>query len=151
MAYARNGCQKFECKPAEGLVKPFRTRPQNVAAIDFGTANCSLMYLLSVNKMKDPAGVEPVRLKLDGHFRVPNCALFDRKGKMIAFGLYAQRLYYKSTKRQDLKDVFFFQRIKMQLQHDKVSKLLYYTLKFASCSYACIYADCQQKDQSDSS
>ena len=72
--------------------------------------------------VKDPTKAQPVRLKFDGYYRVPNCAFFDERGKLKAFGLRAQRQYYKNTKRDELKKVFFFQKIKMQLQHDRVSQ-----------------------------
>ena len=117
-----NGCVGFTRKPAEGLVRSFRTNPQNIAAIDFGTTNCSLMYLLNV-PLSEKAKKQPIRLKLDSSgysVRVPNCALFDLTGNMVAFGHSAQRRYYKIIK-DETKRYHFFQKIKMKLQHDKVN------------------------------
>ena len=133
-----NGCLGFAQKPATGLVKQFRSNPKNVAAIDFGTTNCSLMYLLNVPQLTKETMKQPIRLKLDtsGYsVRVPNCALFDEAGNMVAFGLSAQRRYYKNLKKDEVKKYHFFQKIKMKLQHDKVA---YHTF----CCYtviACIY------------
>lgn len=128
MATRQNGCRRFECRSTNDLARPFRSRPQNVAAIDFGTTNCSLMYLLSVDIVQDPSKAQPVRLKFDGQYRVPNCAFFDAGRTMKAFGLRAQRQYHKNTKRDELKSVYFFQKIKMHLQHDRVSQFIHYTV-----------------------
>jgi len=79
------------------------------------------MYLLAVDGIEDPAKVEPTRLKLDrSYYRVPNCALFDCRGNMTGFGFFARRRY-QTLKGEDLIQAFFFEKFKMQLQHDKVS------------------------------
>lgn len=96
------------------------------------------MYLLAANKVKDPSDAPIVRLYLDGDYRVPNCALFNKEGNMIAFGLYAQRLYYNNTKRDDLKEVYFFQKFKMQLQHDPVSQFIHVFLNNFSANYCTV-------------
>ena len=122
-----NGTHGFVQKPAAGLVKQFRSNPKNVAAIDFGTTNCSLMYLLNVPQLTKETMKQPIRLKLDtsGYsVRVPNCALFDEAGNMVAFGLSAQRRYYNNLKKDEIKKFYFFQKIKMKLQHDKVDASL---------------------------
>ena len=121
-----NGCVGFTRKPATGLVRSFRTNPKNIAAIDFGTTNCSLMYLLNVPQLTEEAKKQPIRLKLDTSgfsVRVPNCALFDIMGKVVAFGHSAQRRYYKNIKPGEIKSYNFFQKIKMKLQHDKVKTI----------------------------
>lgn len=121
MTATQKGCEMFECRTTDSPVRPFKSPLQHVAAIDIGTMNCSLVYLLQVDRMKEPMKVKPGRLKIDGYYRVPHCVLFDKSGRIRAFGRHAQRLYYRSMKRDDMNQVFFFQNIKMQLQHDRVS------------------------------
>lgn len=83
------------------------------------------MYLFAVDTMDQPTKVVPTRLKFErGKFRVPNCALFDRNGTMTKFGSLARKRY-NSLKGEDLKQSFFFAHVKMELQHDKVSRFMY--------------------------
>lgn len=83
------------------------------------------MYLLAVDAMKEPAKAEPIRVKFEGHFRVPNCALFNSKGNMTGFGLLARRRYNNIKRGNDLIQTYFFEKFKMQLQHDEVCHFMY--------------------------
>ena len=99
----------------------------NVAAIDFGTTYCSIAYTTA-------AADETNSLKLDDYrTRVPTAILL-KKGTEISldgssvgveciidsFGYNAQDKYQK-LKRRDNANYLYFERMKMRLQHDKVS------------------------------
>ena len=99
----------------------------NVAAIDFGTTYCSIAYTTA-------AADETSSLKLNDYYtRVPTAILFKR-GKGISrdcnsvgveciidsFGYNAQDKYQR-LKRRDNANYLYFERMKMRLQHDKVS------------------------------
>ena len=95
----------------------------NIAAIDFGTTYCSL----AISTVGD---VIASCLKLDAyHSRVPNAILLhklDSSGttavpcKIKAFGSKAQTMY-TTLKPDEIDQCLFFERIKMNLQHDPVS------------------------------
>ena len=82
----------------------------NIAAIDFGTANCSLAYCTT----KD----EQMRLlKLssqEGQVRVPTILLVNDKGEPIKFGARAIRQYQRLDPSQQLK-YHLFERVKLAL------------------------------------
>lgn len=99
----------------------------NVAAIDFGTTHCSIAYTTA-------AADETSSLKLNDYYtRVPTAILF-KKGKEIShdgsgvgvectidsFGYNAQDKYQR-LKRRENANYLYFERMKMRLQHDKVS------------------------------
>ena len=86
----------------------------NLAAIDFGTANCSVAYFME--------GDENVRLlRFGDDVRVPTAILVDAiNGTVIEFGKNARRKYANlpSERKQHY---YLFTEIKMNLQHDKVN------------------------------
>ena len=89
-----------------------------IAAIDFGTTNCSVAYILP-GKMSEKG---PVMLPFDGTvYRVPNAILFKPCGKVEAFGKNARRMYSSLDDDEKLKYAMF-EHIKMDLQHEEVSK-----------------------------
>ena len=88
----------------------FLETTKNIAALDFGTANCSLAYCTT----KD----EQMRLlKLssqEGQVRVPTILLVNEKGEPIKFGKRAIRQYQRLDPSQQLK-YHLFERIKLAL------------------------------------
>lgn len=86
--------------------------PYNIAAIDFGTTNCSLAYTI--------AGKRPNLLQFkDSFYRVPTAVLFDKNGSVMHFGQYARRGYGNLDDGERL-ECAYFEQIKMNLQQDEV-------------------------------
>ena len=113
-------------EPTETPARRPLSDSNNVAAIDFGTTYCSIAYTAAAD--------ETSSLKLDDiHTRVPTAILL-KKGKEISrdgssvgveciidsFGYNAQDKYQKLRCR-DKENYLYFERMKMRLQHDKVS------------------------------
>lgn len=94
-------------------------RSKNIAAIDFGTKNCSLAYITendTANIMK--TGVP--KLPLNGTFlRVPTAILFNPEGHVLAFGHDARRVY-GNLRDMEYSKYFYFEEIKMNLHHEQV-------------------------------
>ena len=97
-------------------------QPSNyIAAIDFGTTNCSVAYILP----GEMAEQGPTKLAFEGTInRVPTAVLFNEEGTVEAFGTTARKAY------RNLEDVerltwAYFEQIKMNLQHDEVIFVLY--------------------------
>ena len=96
----------------------------NIAAIDFGTTYCSLAYTTEGDEGASC-------LRLEGYYaRVPNAILLkksdtsDRGDHAInweikAFGSRAQ-VVYASSRSEDADKYLYFERVKMNLQHDQV-------------------------------
>ena len=93
-----------------------RKQSKNVVAIDFGTKNCSLAYLIEGDQIA--RGIP--KLPLNGsQLRVPTAILFSSDGKVYSFGNDAKRFYL------DLEDAererfTYFEEIKMNLHNDPV-------------------------------
>ena len=82
----------------------------NIAAIDFGTANCSIAYCTTKEE-------EMKLLKLssqEGQVRVPTILLVNEKGEPIKFGARAIHQYQRLDPSQQLK-YHLFERIKLAL------------------------------------
>ena len=103
-------------------------RNSNIAAIDFGTTHCSLAYTTENSDLI-------VSLKLNEIWpRVPTAILLYKQEeeisvsrgplgircRMHAFGKDAQRQYQR-IKASNRSKYIYFERMKMRLQHDKVS------------------------------
>lgn len=92
---------------------------KNIAAIDFGTKNCSLAYITendTTNIMK--TGVP--KLPLNGTFlRVPTAILFNPEGHVLAFGHDARRLFGNLLD-IEYSQYLYFEEIKMNLNHEQV-------------------------------
>ena len=94
----------------------WRQPSPNIAAIDFGTTNCSLAYILP-GKM--PAH-GPNMLPFHGTVhRVPTAILFNKDGSVKAFGATARKKY-RTLKGEQLLEHAYFEQIKMNLQQDEV-------------------------------
>jgi hypothetical protein len=102
--------------PKEELRESRSRNSGNIAAIDFGTSSCSVAYW-----MKDDTKVRLLTLGSDD-VRVPTAILMDSDGKIVEFGKSARRKYAHLTKEKK-QHHYFFNDIKMILQHDKVFKL----------------------------
>lgn len=97
----------------------WRQPSPNIAAIDFGTTNCSLAYILPG---KVPAH-GPNMLPFHGTvYRVPTAILFNKDGSVKAFGATARKKY-RALEAEQLLEHAYFEQIKMKLQQDEV--LLY--------------------------
>ena len=130
-----NTTYHFSPKPSNAM-RPTPTetpdRPlsgSNVAAIDFGTTYCSIAYATA-------AADEISSLKLNEYyFRVPTAILL-KKGKGISrdgtsvgveciidsFGNIAQDKYQR-LRHCDNENYLYFERMKLRLQHDRVSSI----------------------------
>lgn len=86
----------------------------NIAAIDFGTTSCSVAYWI-----KGDEKIRLLRLSADD-VRVPTAILMDSEGKVKEFGKNARRKWAQLPKDKKATH-YFFNDIKMILQHDKVT------------------------------
>ena len=111
-----NGCQVAKRIMRENARHPLDSRrtTKNIAAIDFGTAFCSVAYSTQDN------GENVTMLALDtGSEREPTAILFDKEGKCHSFGQEARdNIFYADDANRI--DFDFFEQIKMNLQDDKV-------------------------------
>ena len=100
----------------------FRSTPQFLAIIDFGTTYCSVAYLFRPDVAPNPNELDPILLKLDnaGNKRVPCCILFDPHGKKIAFGSQARK-QYAALDHKERPQYHYFEYVKKHLQHKKVT------------------------------
>ena len=99
----------------------FRIHSGNIAAIDFGTTNCSVAYTTVGSGSEEG----PRRLPLNTTYhRVPTAILFNPDGTINSFG-YDARAEYLSLDDKDRLEYAYFEQIKMNLQHDKVLKYMH--------------------------
>ena len=93
--------------------------PRNVAAIDFGTTNCSLAYIIA-GRSESSAPKNPNLLSFNGVFyRVPTAVLFGKDGVVAHFGENAREVYCNQDEEEQL-ECAYFEQIKMNLQQDEV-------------------------------
>ena len=93
----------------------FRKDTENIAAIDFGTTNCSVAHTTGRNKQEGP-----LRLTLNtAYYRVPTAILFKPDGSIDSFG-HDARAEYLNLDDDERLEYAYFEQIKMTLQHDKV-------------------------------
>ena len=95
----------------------------NIAAIDFGTTYCSIAYTT-----EDTDDINSLKLN-EYHARVPTAILLykgkDADDKHIgvsvnSFGYFAQK-NYQTIRASNRDKVLYFERMKMNLQHDQVT------------------------------
>jgi len=109
-----NGCEVASRIPRKE--SGFRVHSGNIAAIDFGTTNCSVAYTTVGSGTEEG----PRRLPLNTTYhRVPTAILFNPDGTINSFG-YDARSEYISLDDKDRLEYAYFEQIKMNLQHDKV-------------------------------
>ena len=109
-----NGCEVARRVPRKE--SGFRIPSGNIAAIDFGTTNCSVAYTTVGSGPEEG----PRRLPLNStHCRVPTAILLKPDGTIDSFG-YEARAEYLNLDDQDRLEYAFFEQIKMSLQHDEV-------------------------------
>ena len=111
--YQPNGVRKTRKVPRS--VAGFRETTGYIAAIDFGTTNCSVAYILKGDK-------QFMKLTLDGsHTRVPNAILIERgSNKVNSFGYRAQERFTRIKNKP--KNLIYFERMKMILYRTEVSQ-----------------------------
>lgn len=107
---------------------------QNVAAIDFGTTNCSLAYVIGC----DSDNVPDLLTFTGGFCRVPTAILFDKKGVVTAFGKTARERYRNLEDKERLQWAYF-EQIKMELQRDEVRINNFSDLFNKSCFFAHLF------------
>ena len=77
----------------------------SIAAIDFGTTNCSVIYTVKRDE-------SPQRLSLNKFDRVPTAILFKPDGTINSFG-YEARAQYLDLDDEDRPEYAYFEQIKM--------------------------------------
>ena len=113
-----NGCRvarRISRSDSEARCRP----PSNcIAAIDFGTTNCSVAYnIIPPGKTFE---IAPILLQFpDTLRRVPTAILFDKDGAVQSFGEEARTDYYE-IEAEEIRKCAYFEQIKMDLQHDEV-------------------------------
>lgn len=108
-----NGCEVARRIPRTNAA--CRKKSDCVAAIDFGTANCSVAYILPGKKH------EPILLTFQGSvYRVPTAILFSSNGNVRSFGGRA-RTAYRNLNPAQMLECAYFEQIKMDLQLEEVS------------------------------
>ena len=103
----------------------FRQTTGNIAAIDFGTKNCSLAYV-TVNDPRalDLLGGTLPKLPLNETFsRVPTVVLLSAGGRTEQLGYFARTAYLNLDDREK-RMVSYFDKLKMNLSRDVVSALV---------------------------
>lgn len=114
-----NGCTVAERVPRKR--SGFRIPSGNIAAIDFGTTNCSLAYITATDSVEEG----PKRLPLNiSFYRVPTAILFNPEGAVDSFG-YDARQQYLNLDDHERMEYAYFEQIKMDLQHDEVNLAIY--------------------------
>ena len=109
-----NGREVAKCVPRKE--SGFREHSGNIAAIDFGTTNCSVAYITVGSGSED----SPRRLPLNTTYhRVPTAILFKPDGSIASFG-YDAHAEYLNLENEDRLHYAYFEEIKMNLQHDMV-------------------------------
>lgn len=94
-------------------------RSRNIAAIDFGTKNCSLAYITE-HDTSDLMKTGVPKLPLNGTFlRVPTAILVNPEGHVLAFGHDARTLY-GNLRDSECESYLYFEEIKMNLHREKV-------------------------------
>ena len=92
-----------------------RRKSCSIAAIDFGTTNCSVAYTTVGSRSEKPQ-ILPLN---NTHYRVPVAVLFKTDGTIDSFGYDARKEYFNLDDKDRLKYAYF-EQIKMTLQHDEV-------------------------------
>lgn len=96
----------------------FRKTSGNIAAIDFGTKNCSLAYVTGRDAVRPGDALN--KLPLNGtHTRVPTAILLNAEKDVEAFGFDA-RASYANLEAHERETMYYFDGIKVNLQQDKV-------------------------------
>ena len=111
-----NGLSIAEC--IDRRDSAFTSTTRNIAAIDFGTRNCSIAYCTAKDE-------EITLLKLssqEGQIRVPTILLVNDEGQPIKFGNRALREYGNLDPDEQMKH-HLFERIKLALGPKEVCTL----------------------------
>ena len=96
-----------------------RRTSSNIAAIDFGTKNCSLAFVTGSTRPV-VGGNALSKLPLNGtDRRVPTAILLNGDRDVVAFGHDARRRYAILDARER-EEVYYFEGVKMNLTQDKV-------------------------------
>ena len=109
-----NGCEVAKRVPR--TESGFRVHSGNIAAIDFGTTNCSVAYITVRSGTEEGPQLLPLN---STYHRVPTAILFKPDGSIDSFG-YDARAEYLNLDDEERLEYAYFEQIKMNLQHDKV-------------------------------
>ena len=121
-----NGISIAEC--IDRIDSAFTSTTRNIAAIDFGTGNCSIAYCTAKDE-------EITLLKLssqEGQIRVPTILLVNDEGKPIKFGNRALREYGRLDPDEQMKH-HLFERIKLALGPKEVCNIYYIKERVTYC------------------
>ena len=112
----------------------FRQTSGNIAAIDFGTKNCSLAYVTGNDAVRAP-GDGLNKLPLNGtNSRVPTAILLNEEKEVQAFG-HDARTCYANLEPRERENMYYFDGIKISLQRDKVSSMLRCNKRLSPCMH----------------
>ena len=109
-----NGCEVAKRVPR--TESGFRVHSGNIAAIDFGTTNCSVAYTTVGCGTEEGPWLLPLNTS---YYRVPTVILFKPDGSIDSFG-HDARIGYSNLGNEDKLKYAYFEQVKMNLQHDKV-------------------------------
>ena len=142
-----NGCEKAKPIPRKG--SSFREPSANIAAIDFGTTNCSVAYTIIGSSREEGTRILPLNTT---YYRVPTAILFKKDGSILSFG-YDARTQYLDLDDEDRLEHAYFEQIKMTLQHDEVYTS--YATVLSTCSNSFLpsmlpTAECEQGEDNQS-
>ena len=108
-----NGCTVARRVPRDEAGCP---PPSNcIAAIDFGTSNCSVAYILPGESPEKGPNI----LAFQSLRHVPTAVLFSKDGIVRLMGDVARKMYRTLTA-EEMDKQAYFEQIKMNLQHDEV-------------------------------
>ena len=107
---------------------PFSAATRNIAAIDFGTANCSIAYCTTDDEEMTTLNLSTQQ---ENQLRIPTILLVNEDGRPIKFGALAIRHYERIDQTQKMK-YHLFERIKLALGPNKVCVE-------CVCVYVCVH------------
>ena len=110
----RNGVKLAEAINRDD--SPFLATTRNIAAIDFGTANCSIAYCTAEDEKMTPLNLP----SHEGLVRIPTIILVNEDGRPIKFGAGAIRHYQQRIDPSKRMKYHLFERIKLALGPNKV-------------------------------
>lgn len=97
-------------------------------AIDFGTSNCAVGYSSDTTK-DDVQVISEWRDGVPTHGKIPTAILFDENQKFVAFGNRAIDTYRDLVLDKENEKFYFFEKFKMVLYDDEVSKAMFFYKK----------------------
>lgn len=107
-----------------------------VAAIDFGTTFSGAAFSTKASFESNPLRVEIIQLDNRKAYQKTLTSVLFNKNEFEAFGEQAERKYMTLALQGHADDLFFFRNFKMQLHHEKVSRLFLINIHHSNMSIA---------------